>query len=47
MKSCTFFGHRDYNYTPYKGKIEAIILDLIENHGVREFYNGSMRRDSL
>ncbi len=40
MKSCTFFGHRDYNYTPYKDKIEAIIIDLIENHGVTEFYNG-------
>lgn len=40
MASATFFGHRDFNYSPYKDKIEAIIIDLIENHGVTEFYNG-------
>ena len=40
MVSATFFGHRDFNYSPYKDKIEAIIIDLIENHGVTEFYNG-------
>lgn len=40
MLSATFFGHRDYNYSPYKDILEAIIIDLIENHDVREFYNG-------
>ncbi len=40
MKSCAFFGHRDYNYIFYKDKIKAIIIDVIENHGVQEFYNG-------
>lgn len=40
MVSVAFFGHRDYNYSPYKDKIQAIIVDLIENHGVRKFYNG-------
>lgn len=40
MSSATFFGHRDFNYSPYKDKIEAIIIDFIENHGVIEFYNG-------
>lgn len=40
MKSCVFFGHRDYNYRPHQERIKAFIIDLIENHGVTEFYNG-------
>ena len=40
MSSATFFGHRDFDYYPYKSKLQAIIIDLIRNHGVTEFYNG-------
>ena len=40
MFSATLFGHRDFNYLPYREKIQAIIIDLIENHGVREFLSG-------
>ena len=40
MKAATFFGHRDFDYSPYQGKILEIITDLIENRGVRKFYNG-------
>ena len=40
MAKCAFFGHRHYNYAPYREKIEELICDLIENHGVTEFYNG-------
>lgn len=40
MTKCAFFGHRDYDYAPYREKIKEILCDLIENHGVSEFYNG-------
>lgn len=40
MSSATLFGHRDFNYAPYRQKVKAIIIDLIENHGVREFLSG-------
>ena len=40
MLSATLFGHRDFNYSPYREKIQAIITDLIENHGVGEFLSG-------
>ena len=39
MLSCAFFGHRSYNYEPYKEKLEEIIVDLIKR-GVTVFYNG-------
>ena len=41
MAKCAFFGHRQFNYAPYREKIETLICDLIVNHGVTEFYNGS------
>lgn len=40
MNTASFFGHRNYDYTPYKEKLRAVIVDLIENHGVKIFYNG-------
>lgn len=40
MASAAFFGHRDLSYAPYRKKIEALLCDLVENHGVTEFYNG-------
>lgn len=41
MKSCAFFGHSDtYWYFKDKDKIKNIIIDLIENHEVTQFYNG-------
>lgn len=40
MQSVAFFGHRDFDYTPYRDKIQSLVIDLIENHGVIEFYNG-------
>lgn len=40
MASATFFGHRDVNYAPYRDKIRAIAVDLIENRGVKVFWNG-------
>lgn len=40
MSSCAFFGHRCFNYAPYREQLKSIIVDLIENHGVTQFYNG-------
>ena len=40
MKSCAFFGHGKYDYRPHLEQIKAYIIELIENHGTREFYNG-------
>lgn len=40
MPTATFFGHRDFNYSPHKAKIEATVIELIENCGIRKFYNG-------
>lgn len=40
MKSCTFFGHRDCPEN-IKPKINAAVVDLIENHGVTMFYVGN------
>ena len=39
MAACAFFGHRNFGYSDYKERIKSIIVDLIENHGVTEFYN--------
>ena len=38
--SCVFFGHSNFDYAPYKDKIKERIVDLIENRGVKTFYNG-------
>lgn len=40
MLTCAFFGHRSYPYAPYRDALKALIVNLIENHGVTEFYNG-------
>lgn len=41
MAAAAFFGHRKYDYySEYEDKIKNIIIDLIENKGVNEFYNG-------
>ena len=40
MKSCAFFGHRDYDYEPMREQIGRLIADLIEKEGVTEFYSG-------
>ncbi len=41
MAIAAFFGHRkSYFISKYRNKIDAIIIDLIENHGVTSFYNG-------
>ena len=40
MAACVFFGHRNFGYSDYKERIKSIIVNLIENHGVTEFYNG-------
>lgn len=40
MLTCAFFGHRDIDYFPYNEKIEEILVDLIENCGVTQFYSG-------
>ena len=40
MVSATFFGHRDFDYSPYRHKIRAIMTDLIQNYGVEEFLSG-------
>ena len=40
MKACVFFGHRDDNYCRYKERIVEILIDLIENSGVTQFYSG-------
>lgn len=40
MKSCAFFGHRDINAEQYREKLLRIIIDLIENDGVTQFYSG-------
>lgn len=40
MKSCTFFGHRKMNVLQYDEKLTNIVIDLIENKGVGQFYSG-------
>ena len=41
MYSCVFFGHRDYHYERFQEWIESILIDLIENYDVRQFYSGA------
>ena len=37
---CTFFGHRD-TPTEIRDKLQAVLIDLIENHSVDTFYIGN------
>ena len=37
MLSCTFFGHRDCPST-IRPKLREALVELIENHGVEQFY---------
>ena len=37
---CTFFGHRDAP-PEIKTVLREVLVDLIENHGVRQFYVGN------
>ena len=39
MSACTFFGHRDCP-SSLKPKLQAVLVDLIENHAVDMFYVG-------
>lgn len=39
MSVCTFFGHRDCPAS-LKPKLRAVVVDLIEQHGVDRFYVG-------
>jgi len=40
MKSCAFFGHRNMNVNQYREKLLQILIDLIDNYGVTQFYSG-------
>ena len=40
MKSCAFFGHRDYDYREQETFIRAVIVTLIEHYSVTQFYAG-------
>lgn len=39
MSTCTFFGHRDCP-AAVKPKLRAVLVELIEQHGVEQFYVG-------
>lgn len=40
MRICSFFGHHDYSYCNQQENLTKIIVDLIENYGVTDFYCG-------
>ena len=41
MKSCVFFGHRDYyNYSQYKNELKIVLRMLIKKYNVTRFYAG-------
>ena len=40
MVSCAFFGHRHMRVEQYREKLLHIIIDLIENNSVTQFYSG-------
>lgn len=40
MKTCVFFGHRDFDYSPYKEKLYKICEKLIVEQKVTQFYTG-------
>lgn len=39
MVACTFFGHRDCP-SSVRPKLRAVLVELIERHGVEQFYVG-------
>ena len=39
MSACTFFGHRDCPAT-IRPRLRAVLVELIERHGVEQFYVG-------
>lgn len=39
MPACTFFGHRECPLS-VKPKLQAMLIELIEKHGVEQFYVG-------
>ena len=39
MSACTFFGHRDCPAT-IRPRLRAVVVKLIEQHGVDRFYAG-------
>lgn len=41
MAKCAFFGHAHFNFDSVAEKLKNIIIDLIENNGVTEFYCGT------
>lgn len=41
MYSCAFFGHREYSYERFKGRIRDSLIDLIENYNVKQFFCGA------
>lgn len=41
MKSCAFFGHRDGDYRAQEGHIKNMLIQLIEDYGVTQFYSGN------
>ena len=40
MASCAFFGHRNMRVEQYREKLTNVVIDLIENKGVTQFYSG-------
>ena len=42
MSSCAFFGHKDFDYTPYEESLRECIVNLIKNEGVTRFYSCGM-----
>ena len=42
MLSATFFGHRDFDYSPYRDRVRAIITDLVEVHGLPTYFDESL-----
>lgn len=40
MSICAIIGHRKMYYSEYKERTRTLIIDLIENHGVTEFWFG-------
>ena len=40
MKSCVFFGHRQYDYHGYKEELQQMLRFLIRVCGVTQFYAG-------
>lgn len=39
--TCTFFGHKDTNLQKILNPLRKALIDLIENHGVDNFYIGN------